>query len=257
MLARKIGVNYHRRPGITLARAKARMSASPIAVVVDADHVELRKTERLLEEAGFVVIALDSFAEAKAVLIAIAPELIVADIKLKAFNGLHLAALAAVTRPGVPFLTTHDIHDAVLEADAVRLGAAYVLKTDARTEIREAVAQVVAARRGEGADGIRRWPRKVVAHPTVAQVAASEAHLLDVSYGGVRLMVRPPAGRRPEQQPPAAFEVVIPGLQLALQVSRVWLAADSSEDGWVCGGDLSQNGGDTLDRWRDFVDSVN
>lgn len=233
------------------------MSASPIAVVVDADHVELRKTERMLEDAGFVVIALDSFAEAKAVLVAIAPEVIVADIKLKAFNGLHLAALCAVSRPGVPFITTHDVHDSVLESDARQLGAAYVLKTPERTELREAVAQMIAVRRAEGADGVRRWPRKVVGKPTLASIAAAEADVLDVSYGGVCLKLHPASGRRPEQQPPEAFEVVFPGLQLALQASRVWLAPDSTQEGWLCGVDVSQNGGETLDRWRDFVDSVN
>lgn len=233
------------------------MSASPIAVVVDADQTELRKTERALEEAGFVVVALDSFAEAKAVLVAISPEIIIADIKLKAFNGLHLAALCAVARPGVPFVATHAVHDPVLEADAKQLGASYVLKTESRHELREAVAALVAAQRRETPDGVRRWPRKVVATPTVATVEAAPARVVDVSYGGVCLKLPTPAGPRQQQKPPEEFDIVFPALQLALKVSRVWMAPDSAQDGWLCGVDVSQNRGDALDRWRSYVDSVN
>lgn len=232
------------------------MSASPIAVVVDADQTELLKTERALEEAGFVVVALDSFAEAKAVLVAISPEIIVADIKLKAFNGLHLAALSAVARPGVPFVATHSVHDPVLEADARQLGAVYVLKTDSRSELREAVAALAGAQRREP-DGVRRWPRKVVATPTVATIAAAPARVVDVSYGGVCLKLATPPGPRPEQKPPEEFDIVFPALQLALKVSRVWVAPDSTQEGWLCGVDVSQNRGDALDRWRSYVDSVN
>jgi DNA-binding response OmpR family regulator len=234
------------------------MSPSPIAVVVDADSDELHKTERALEEAGFVVVALDSFAEAKAVLVAISPEIIIADIRLKAFNGLHLAALCAVTRPGVPFITTHTVIDPVLEADAKQLGASYVLKTESRSELKDAVKRLVGSRRSDLPDGgVRRWPRKVVATPPVATVAASEAQVLDVSYGGVCLKLPTPSGPRQEQKPPEDFEIVFPALKLALKVSRVWMAPDSGQEGWLCGVDVSQNRGDALDRWRSYVDSVN
>jgi hypothetical protein len=146
----------------------------------------------------------------------------------------------------------------VLEADAKQLGAAYVLKTETRNELREVVASLVGARRREAPDGgVRRWPRKVVATPTVATVAASPARVVDVSYGGVCLKLPTPPGPRAEQKPPEEFDIVFPALQLALKVSRVWVAPDATQDGWLCGVDLSQNRGDALDRWRSYVDSVN
>ena len=125
------------------------MIASPVAIVVDADLAELRKTEQALEHAGFVVMGAGSFAQAKSLLVSITPEIVIADIKLEAFNGLHLAALCAVWRPATPFIATHNIYDTVLEADAKRLNASYVVKTPNREELTrtaDRTAQLTSAR---------------------------------------------------------------------------------------------------------------
>src|SRR5258706_4589450 len=125
-----------RRPGTCRERLRSRcawvgqpssqhtMIGSPTAVVVDTDVAELRRKEQALEGAGFAVTSASSFPQAKALLASMAPDIVIADIKLEAFNGLHLATYCARSRSGPPFIATHDTYDAVLDADAKGLRAA-------------------------------------------------------------------------------------------------------------------------------------
>jgi len=231
------------------------MIGSRVAVVVDADVDELRKTEQTLIDAGFVVMALGSFAEAKSLLGSISPEIVVADVKLAAFNGLHLAAICGIERPGTPIIITHSVYDAVLDADAKSLGAVYVVKTDDRKALRDAAAKFFQGQNQEAAP-VRRWPRKRLPIQTVAQVATAQADVLDVSYGGIKLKVCP-VSNEASDAPSAEFDILFPDLELSLHAARVWAAPDARGDGWLCGVDVSQNDVSEITRWKDFVDSVN
>jgi DNA-binding response OmpR family regulator len=230
------------------------MIASPVAIVVDADLAELRKTEQALEHVGFVVMGAGSFAQAKSLLVSITPEIVVADIKLEAFNGLHLAALCAVWRPATPFIATHNIYDTVLEADAKRLSASYVVKTPNREELTRTAVELINSHR-HGHEAVRRSHRKLAPTSTVVQIAASNAEVVDVSYEGVRLKLQTPAapadGRVPE-----SFDIVFPEQDFSLRAARIWAAHDSQTGGWLCGADVSQSDANQLQRWREFVDSV-
>src|ERR1700733_7212848 len=171
------------------------MIGSPIALIVDADVEELSRTEQALEAAGFLVISASSFANAKALLDEMTPEIVVADIRLHAFNGLHLAAICAIARPGMPFIATHSTYDSVLDADAKQLGAAYVPKTTTREELTRTALTLLGSQHRNG-DVVRRSHRKAVMVPTIVQVAASSAEVVDISYGGIQLKVQaaePPA----------------------------------------------------------------
>jgi len=230
------------------------MIASPVAIVVDADLAELHRTEQALEHVGFIVMGAGSLAEAKSLLVSITPEIVIADIKLEAFNGLHLAALCAVWRPATPFIATHNVYDAVLEADAKRLGAAYVIKTAAREELtRKAVELLDSLRRGN--ELVRRSHRKLAPTSTLVRVDASNAEVVDVSYEGVRLKL-PSAMKLQDEYVPKHFDLVFPAQTLSLRAARVWAAHDSQSGGWLCGVDVSRSDAQQLQRWRDFVDSV-
>ena len=231
------------------------MSGSPIAVVVDADAAELRKTEQALEAAGFVVMTSDSFAQARALLASMTPDIVIADIKLSAYNGLHLAALCAVWRPGMPFIATDSNHDMVLEADARRLSASYVIKTPEREELTRTALTLLSERSREAA-GVRRSYRKPAPVETVAKVAASSAEVVDISYGGVRLKLPPLPAEPSKSAPPPAFDILFPQMDVSLHGARVWASPDNAAGGWLCGVDISQSATDDLQRWRDFVDSV-
>jgi DNA-binding response OmpR family regulator len=230
------------------------MIASPVAVVVDADLSELRRTEQALERVGFVVMGAGSFAQAKSLLVSITPEVVIADIKLEAFNGLHLAALCAVWRPATPFIATHTVHDPVLEADARRLNASYVVKTPGRETLTRTAVELLQSHR-QGHEAIRRSHRKLAPTSTVVQIDASAAEVIDVSYGGVRLKLQS-ASRPPDERVPESFDIVFPGQAFSLRAARIWAAHDSQTGGWLCGADVSQSDSQQLQRWREFVDSV-
>jgi FixJ family two-component response regulator len=231
------------------------MIESPIAVIVDADLAELRRTEHVLRGTCSVVKGVGSFPLAKALLGSISPDIVIADVRLEAYNGLHLAAICAIRRPGTPFIVTHSVHDVGLAAEARRLGAAFVVKTSGRDELMRTVFTLLDSS-SIRSEGIRRSHRKRVPVPTAAKVASSEAEIVDVSYGGLRLRVPSPA-RLAEGQPPVAFDITLPQLELSLRASRVWAAEDAHTGGWSCGADVSQSGSTELHRWRDFVDSMN
>jgi DNA-binding NtrC family response regulator len=231
------------------------MIASPVAIVVDADLAELRKTERALENVGFVVMGAGSFAQAKSLLVSITPEIVIADIKLEAFNGLHLAALCAVWRPATPFIATHSVHDTVLEADAKRLSASYVVKTPGREDLTRTAVELLNAHR-QGHEAVRRSHRKLAPTSTVVQIEASNAEVIDVSYGGARLKLQSAAVRPPDERVPESFDIVFPDQAFSLRAARIWAAHDSQSGGWLCGVDVSASDSQQLQRWRDFVDSV-
>ena len=231
------------------------MMGSPIAMLVDANAAQLRTTEQVLEEAGFIVITAGSFLEARALLASMTPELVISDIKLEAYNGLHLVALCAIWRPGTPFIVTDWNHDPVLEADAKRLKAAYVIKTEAREELMQMACALLESRR-HGFLGVRRSYRKAAPVPIVAEVAASSAEVVDVSYGGLQLKLPTVPKGRVDDEPPDSFDIIFPDLDLALHAERIWASPDNATGGWVCGADVSGNDLPQLQRWREFIDSI-
>jgi DNA-binding NtrC family response regulator len=88
----------------------------------------LRRVSARLSDQGYGVAAASSFEAAKKRFEAVHPELVVAAVRLEAFNGLHLAAWLRFHHPNLPIIITHTAHDIVLEADAQRLGATFVVQ---------------------------------------------------------------------------------------------------------------------------------
>jgi ActR/RegA family two-component response regulator len=232
------------------------MTAAALAIIVDADLMELRTTVRVFERAGFVVMSSSSFAEARGLLASMAPELVVADIKLGAFNGLHLAAICGVSQPGTAFIATNTTYDHVLDSDAKQLNASYVVKTPGREELILTALTLLESQRQQHNSSLRRSFRKALPSQPVVHVAASDAKVVDVSYGGMRLTLNPGELPAVEEELPTVFDVVFPQLDLSLHATRVWVSPDSHSGGWVCGAALSDNDRPRVERWRDFVDSV-
>jgi hypothetical protein len=183
------------------------------------------------------------------------PDIVIADIKLEAFNGLHLAAYCVRSRPGTPFIATHDTYDVALDAEAKRLRAAYVVKTVSCEGLLRTALTLLHSRR-QGFDMVRRSYRRPAPVQTVAQVAASSAEVVDVSYGGVQLKLPALPVEPSEDAPPVSFDIVFPELDLSLHAARIWSVSDAARGGWLFGTEFSQNDSQQLQRWRDFVDSV-
>jgi DNA-binding NtrC family response regulator len=226
----------------------------PIAVIVDTNVSELRATQSAVGAAGLAAITVDSFQRAKTVLQSVSPGIVIAAIKLGAFNGLHLAALCAGSRPGIPFIVTNTVYDPVLDAEAKEAGAAYVVISETREELTQLSLKLLEGSQSSQVE-TRRWPRKHAPESTFARVASSEAKIVDVSYSGVRLRLDRSLPVR--NQPSTAFHMKLPYLSLSLRASRVWLSQDPGAPGWVCGADLSRSDPNELGRWREFVDSLN
>jgi DNA-binding response OmpR family regulator len=99
------------------------------AVVVSASAYTAGQRRQALEEAGFTVFTAASFKEGCELLRRIRPDLLVTDVRLVDYNGLHLANRA---RNELPDLQTLIIgySDVVLEEEARAVGASYLTSPD-------------------------------------------------------------------------------------------------------------------------------
>lgn len=228
------------------------MRTLQLALLVDADGEELLRSQRVLEDLGFLVFPTRSFTDAQSFLLSASPDLVVADVRLGEYNGLHLAAYSAFHRPSTRFIITHHVHDPVLAADAARLQAIYVVKTENRDLLRK-TARRLADELDKAPAAIRRWQRKPAPSGTVAAVAASSASVLDVSYGGVRLELHGEHGA----ELPQRLDVEFPDLGFSLSGQRVWTGPEDASGSRTCGVAFDDADDSMLGRWRQFVDSVN
>ncbi len=96
-------------------------------LLVNGDPVALQRIEAYLSDEGYWVASVSSFQLAKELLHSVRPDLLMADIRLGAFNGLHLAARSRLDSPSLPVIITHASYDPVLETEAQRLGATFVV----------------------------------------------------------------------------------------------------------------------------------
>ena len=94
-------------------------------LVVDDDEGYLAGIKELLEEAGYEMLVANTFEQGKRVLQDSAPDLMIVDVRLGAFNGLQLISTGQVRIPAV-VVTGFD--DPVLRADAQTFGASYLVK---------------------------------------------------------------------------------------------------------------------------------
>ena len=110
-------------------------------LIVTRDAWRERALPVWLSAAGYEVALVGTFAAAKAQLKA-APDLIITDVKLGAYNGLHLAVRAHSI--GIPVIAM-GADDAVLEREAVALNARWLGSAPARETILAAVEAAIAS----------------------------------------------------------------------------------------------------------------
>jgi DNA-binding response OmpR family regulator len=195
-----------------------------------------------LAGAGYQTVVASDFGEAKA-LLAARPSLLITEIKLGAYNGLHLAIRARAL--GTPALVIGD-PDPVLEADAKRQRALYVTPPVDPQRVLSLVSELL-----EAAGRTRRSPRKRV---PVLEALANNVHarLLDVSYEGMRLEAIETEGATL----PPYFEVRLPRFNFACTVQRIWTSPSSDDRAHLwCGAALSA-GDETAKAWRVLVDTI-
>jgi CheY-like chemotaxis protein len=198
-----------------------------------------------LSGAGYTARVVREFAAARAELDGTSPELLVAQIKLGAYNGLHLAIRARSRGAKTPIVLIGD-PDPVLQTEAERHRASYLTVPLDEQLLIETV------KRGEAEyRPTRRSPRKRV--PMLdALVDNVQARVLDVSYEGLRLQV---SEHQPDSIPPY-FMLRIPLFNLSCRAQRIWTQDPPDKVGLWCGASIVGVDPAGAVAWRALVDSV-
>ena len=97
-------------------------------LVVDDDLVLLEMVDRWLSRAGHHVTAFTRFEDARHFLTHTTPDVLIADVRLGAFNGIHLALHLRDREAGIPILVVSAFDDAVLRDEVARCGGTFLLK---------------------------------------------------------------------------------------------------------------------------------
>jgi DNA-binding response OmpR family regulator len=201
-------------------------------------------TSRLRASEHDVIVAA-GFEAAIHVLDHACPDLLITQVRLGAFNGLHLVIRSHVDHLPMRAILLDSVYDAVLERDAQRHGAAYLVEPVGAAALLEEVSQKLAEISPE-----RQWPRERPPGTLVVHVAERPARVVDLSYDGVRLEL-PQSG----DDVPSRFAVTVPGHGVVIRVRPVW--THRAPSGWLgCGAQLSETNPRTRAKWRRLVDSV-
>jgi CheY-like chemotaxis protein len=218
-------------------------------LVVDDDDATRIGLRLLLEKAGYETVAVRSFQEAREALLRDPPDLLIADVRLGAFNGLQLVLTSPV--PVAAIIVT-GYHDAVIEAETREVGADYLVKPIEAAALLSLIDRRLADAQGRPTHRpARRWERKRVIGGLAANVDESPARILDVSYGGLRIEIeQTPAGGLPP-----SFTVDVPAPHLSVPVDVVWTIRGR---GWslTCGAAVAHVNPVDQRAWFGLVDVV-
>ena len=98
----------------------------PELLLVHADPAAITTIGQALAAAGYRVSAASTYAEGRRALEGMVVDMLVADVRLGEYNGIHLAAYAHAHRR-VPTVVTHYTHDVSLAKDAMLFGAVFIV----------------------------------------------------------------------------------------------------------------------------------
>jgi DNA-binding NarL/FixJ family response regulator len=94
------------------------------ALIVDVDPIFVSELAPIVTACGFRVLALSEFAAARHELFVCRPDVLIANLRLGAFNGIHLAYLAKINKPDTRVMIYgHD--DRILAREVQSAGAFY------------------------------------------------------------------------------------------------------------------------------------
>ena len=216
-------------------------------LVLDDDQHALGGIVELLRDAGHHVTGAATYDAAKRPL-AVSPfDLLIADVRLRSFNGLHLVMQTRADHPDMAVIIITGYEDPMIELEAHRYRAELVRKPIRPAEFQAKVASMLTNVRRQ-----RRWPRKRVVGGFRVTVGGRPAAVVDVSYGGLRLEL-------PDRVPlPDAFDVEVAGIGLHLEVEPVWTQIATTSTGTVViGATLAAEHTPSARSWRAIVDRLN
>ena len=123
-------------------RKRGRRTARTSVLLVHSNPASLVTLSEMLQRAGYRVRRAPSFEEARNALAA-RPACLVAAVQLGIFNGLHLVLDGRSRDPHLAAVVLDVRRDVALQADAKRLGAAYVVEPVEQGAVLALVAQLM------------------------------------------------------------------------------------------------------------------
>jgi hypothetical protein len=209
-------------------------------LVVNADPLQLTEQVLAIAEGAFPVVGVDSYEVGRALLHRMSPDILVASVRLGRHNGLHLSLLASLERGLKATIVVGDA-DPVLQSEAIRMGARYLVTPCSRADLRGVVGRLAS-----GAWAPRAWPRVAVAYGMRAEAGNISARVTDVSYGGFRLEL--PS----DEDLSRPFVLTIAQAGVAIAARPIW--ARRTGKATECGAALRGTDSPALERWRTLVD---
>lgn len=101
------------------------VNAGRTVLVVESDPQALAAAVTLVESAGHHVVSATTFEDATRLLAAAPPDLLVTELRLGLYNGLHLLLRSRSKHPDMPAIVMTRYPDPVLQAETERLNAVY------------------------------------------------------------------------------------------------------------------------------------
>jgi DNA-binding NtrC family response regulator len=139
----------------TLFRLSQTAPPAPTALVVEPLVPNLLSILSILTVLGFDSTVAETFKDARKALAAARPSLLITDIRLQDYNGLHLVLRGRGQWQGLPSVVTAQTGDEVLSREAERLGATFVTMPATTEELAAAICRTVFSARGENDAPIR------------------------------------------------------------------------------------------------------
>jgi DNA-binding response OmpR family regulator len=214
-------------------------------LVLDDDEAALAGLVELLRDAMYVVTGAMTYDSAKRLLALSIYDLLIADVRLRGFNGVRLVQQSHVDYPNMAAMIMTGYDEPMIEFEAGRYGAAFVRKPIQPAEFLKAVAKCLGDIRRQ-----RRWPRKRVVGGFRVTANGRPAAVLEVGYGG--LMLEMPA----TEKLPSNFDVEIAGIGLRLRVEPVWCHSKGDSGAIMCGASLVSENSPAAFTWRTIVDRL-
>jgi DNA-binding NtrC family response regulator len=137
-----IRITRRRRITAAVFSIDSALTTPATALVVEPSLGETMAIVAMLSSLGFRVTVSDSFQEAKTQLM-MRPLLLVTELRLGEYNGLHLVLRGKAVRPDMEAIVTSHVTDTVLSAEAERLGATFVPKNVPDHELRAAICRTL------------------------------------------------------------------------------------------------------------------
>ena len=200
----------------------------PQVLLVD-DSLERSTIARSLQQRGYRVTTAATFEQATAIFAIAPPDVLVTEIRLGAFNGLHLIVRSRSRNPDVVAVVYTAFPDLVLEAETKRLNAAYLVRSADPSELLTTIARTSGTKPER-----RRSPRQ---QTTDVEVTLGDIHatVVDVSAKGVRL-------RLGDSTLPSTLQIRAPSLGISCRGTVVWLRRTTAmPETFLCGVEVMES----------------